>query len=217
MALIDAGGTVLSRGEDDKSTHHIYTTNFGVPESHEAELYQHFADRDGIRDHAEHAEQQSRMIDHFKSVPGKMSDEKYFRSLTNSLIEDTELLEGAEAFIEELEERGYNTVILSSAPAAANIYPAKRLGADQVYSWKTFEFDEEGNFQEISVNEEATEGKHEVVEALQGKNVLVAHFGNGLNDREALEKADISAMRTGTQDPSSFYGEALEEVENYGY
>lgn len=206
------GGTLVEDPENEP-THKRINTALGLSEEREYELYQEFVGKNGdIIDHVEH----SRFLKNELRFNPEARIETYAETVQN-IIEEREIIEGAENFVKSLQSYGYETVALSSAPPAVNLPFAEELGIEKVYRWKDYQFTEEGDFDRIKVKQEARRGKHEFIEALKSIGVDVSHFGNGSNDIKAVDTADSGLKQWRISNPEQAFENALNEVKTGGY
>ncbi|MEF8880888.1 MAG: HAD family hydrolase [Candidatus Nanohaloarchaea archaeon] len=206
VATLDLGGTLVNSNALG-STHKVYNTELGMAEEEERRLYEKHRDRTGdLENHMLHAKEQSEIL----RKTG--ADIREYADVTRMLHEDRTLLPGAKPFVKELEDLGYSTFLVSSAPKAASLPYAEDLDIDYLYVWKDFRFDDEGDFDSVFVNSEAERGKHQVVENLMKRGSEVTHFGNGNNDKKAGRSADASKIQHWESNPEKAYQKALAEA-----
>lgn|GEM_PF-2154886 len=210
VAVLDMGGTLVR-------SHYVLSTNseinqaLGVPEAQDKKTYINHSDDEGeLIDHSAHAEDLS------SAIRGEDTSIEDYLEGRELVMQDRKLFHGADMFIDDLQSEGYTTVVLSSAPPLVTMPHAKEIEADFVYKWKSFRFDDEGDFESIFVNEEASKGKQEVVAALQQDGAEVAYAGNGVNDLNAKRQADYGIIQSWDEDPEDAFAEALETLSNNG-
>ncbi|WP_414837779.1 HAD family hydrolase [Candidatus Nanosalina sp. VS9-1] len=209
VATIDMGGTLLSRPQDSPSTHARLNVALGLAEQEEMDLYVEFQAGNGeINDHSEHARKQTELLRGLEDA-----DIETYANTVQEILQDTELMPAAQRFTDELDEMGYTTVAVSSAPPAVTMPYADELELDGVYRWKDYNFTDSGLFDRVWVNPEAQNGKHEVVEGLQDQDTDVAHFGNGDNDKGAVKAADAGKRQWWMANPDKAVDWALKEAE----
>jgi phosphoserine phosphatase len=207
VATLDMGGTLVEDGENIP-THAKINMAFGLSEEEEKDLYEEFAGDSGdLRDHVEHARRQTEVL---RGRPDANID--VYADTVREIVGEREILDGAHEFVQRLDDRGYGTMVVSSAPPAVTLPFAEQLDVEMLYRWKDFEFTDEGYFDRVQVNEEASEGKHQVVEGLQELGVEVAHFGNGDNDKAAVRTADAGKRQGWMANPERAFDYAFQEA-----
>ncbi|MBY6294026.1 hypothetical protein GLU60_01405 [Nanohaloarchaea archaeon H01] len=204
-AFLDLGGTLVD-GEYLGSTLGEINRALGIGDDVDMMIYNRHIDEDigGIGNHAAHAEELEMEL---RAVDPTIED---FVEGIRTVYEDRRVLEGAESFVDNLQERGYTTIAISSSPKALSLMYSDELGIEMIYDWKDYIFDEQGQFEALWVNPEASGGKQEAVERYDGET---AYFGNGSNDKRAANTADISLRQEWSQNPLKSYREALEVLE----
>lgn len=212
VATLDLGGTLVVE-EENIPTHARINMAFGLSEEDERELYDEFVDEKGdLTDHLDHARAQTRAL---RGRP--QANIENYAEVVQEIIDDRELItgvqgDGARSFVDKLENNGYHTMIVSSAPLAVTRPFADELEVDFLYDWKDFVFTDDGYFDRVKVNKEAREGKHQVVEGLQEQGVDVAHFGNGDNDKSAVREADAGKRQWWAVNPDIAFEYAFQEA-----
>lgn len=207
VATLDMGGTLVEDRENIP-THAKINMAMGMDSEEEEALYEEFVDEKGdLVDHVEHAKKQTQML---RSRP--QANIEVYAETVQEIIQDREILQGAEYFVEKLHDKGYETVVVSSAPTAVTLPFAEDLDVDAVYRWKDFVFTEEGYFDKVYVNDEGRKGKHQIVQGLQELGVDVAHFGNGDNDRAAVDAADAGLRQWWISNPERAFESAFQEA-----
>lgn len=209
IASLDMGGTLVGT-EYIESTNGALNVELGMDPKKESQMYGFHQGKDGdIRDHISYsAAQNSQLLD----VKPSLQD---YAEAVRMVNQDRRVFPAAEMFVDDLKDRGYETMILSSAPKALVTPYAKELGVDNVYCWKDFDFDENGRFKSVYVNPEAQKGKHQIIERLKDEGKTVIHFGNGDNDREACNAADLGIKQWWQTNPERAYLRAINEVDNF--
>ncbi len=184
----------------------------GMDSETERRLYHEHQGRGGdIENHFALADKQNNIL--------RESEEANFEnyaSAVQEIIESRNPLPGSENFIDSLITEGFNTVLLSSAPTSVNLPVAEQLGAEYVFKWKDYVFDDL-DFSAVYVNPAARFGKHQVIEEFQERGKTVFHFGNGDNDKEAYRRADGGLRTDFTEDPEKMYSRAIEQVREFEY
>ena len=207
VATLDMGGTLVA-DEENVPTQARINMAFGLTEEQERDLYDEFVDDKGdLEDHLAHARKQTDVL-----RPRPEANIQVYADTVQDIIDQREVLSGAEYFVEKLDDIGYETMVVSSAPLAVTVPFAEQIGVDRLYNWKDVLFTEEGYFDRVTVNQEAPKGKHQVVEGLQDKGVDVAHFGNGDNDKEAYRTADAGKIQWWTANPERAFESAFMEA-----
>jgi len=193
VAALDMIGTLLEKG-DMPSTNYAINTAMGINRDLENSIYcAHRSDSGGLDDNISHASEISTYLDAVERENG-VTDLETYTKVIQELIDDREVLEGAEEFVESLESQGYETVVVSSAPKAFTIPYAEELGISKVYSWKDYLFEDQ-DFIGRYVDPEARDGKQQFVQNLQDQGTDVMFVGNGGNDNLAALQADTSIMQ----------------------
>lgn len=209
VATIDMGGTLLSNPGESPSTHARLNVALGLKPDEEFDLYTEFKGENGdLENHMDHARKQTDLLRGLDDA-----NIETYATTVQELIEDTELMSAAQRFTDELDDMGYATVAVSSAPPAVTRPYADELDLDAVYRWKDYNFMDSGLFDRVWVNPEARNGKYEVVEGLQDQATDVAHFGNGDNDKEAVQAADAGKRQWWMANPDKAVKWALKEAE----
>jgi phosphoserine phosphatase len=207
VATLDMGGTLV---EDPKnaSSHKRINTALGIPETREYEIYEEHSGENGdLIDHVEHARAQT------EELRGRQkANILNYGETVQEIISDREIVDGAYSFVQDLQDQGYETMVVSSAPKAVTQPFAEDLEVDFLYRWKDFVFTDRGDFDKVEVNNEARYGKQDVVEGLQNIGVEVAHFGNGSNDIEAVETADAGKKQWWLANPQKAFDYAFKEA-----
>lgn len=207
VATLDMGGTLVEDPDND-STHAKINTALGLTDEEEKELYEEFAGENGdLMDHVEHARAQT---DTLRGRPEARIE--IYAETVQDIIDSRQRVPGAGDFVQKLQEEGYETVVVSSAPTAATRPFVEDLGVENLYRWKDFKFTEEGYFDRVEVKEEARYGKQEVVNGLQSQGAEVAHFGNGNNDVAAVETADAGRKQWWLTNPDKAFEYAFKEA-----
>ena len=209
VATIDMGGTLLSTPEEYSSTHARLNVALGLSPDEEQKIYNRFqGDNGDLEDHMKHAKKRTA---HLRGLED--ANIETYAMTVQELLDNTELISAAHRFTEELEDMDYATVAVSSAPPAVTRPYADELDMDAVYRWKDYNFTDSGLFDRVWVNPEAPSGKHEVVEGLKDEGVDVAHFGDGNNDKEAVQVADAGKRQWWMANPEKAVKWALNEAE----
>ena len=204
VALLDMGGTLVRNHYVD-STHSELNQALGVPKEQDKKTYMNHSDDQGeLINHSAHAEDLS------SAIRGEDTGIEDYLEGRELVMQDRKLFHGVEMFVDDLNSQEYTTVVLSSAPPCVTMPYAEEMGVDFVYKWKSFRFDDDGEFESIDVNEEAPRGKHEVVRALKEAGAEVAYAGNGANDVNAVKNADYGIIQSWDEDPEDAFEEALE-------
>lgn len=209
IATLDLGGTLVENG-DKKSTFYEINTALGLDGAKDSRIFQnHTNDDNQIINYSDHAEDLTKAI---RNANIDSTDLEAVTAEINELVEDREVIDYAEAFVSDLHDLGYQTIVLSSAPTAVTSHFANDLGIQMVYRMRDYQFT--GNeFKDIYVSDEAELGKQQVIEALQEQGAEVYHFGNGGNDVKAGEVADGGLKQSSwTKKPKKAYRDAIREV-----
>ncbi len=207
VATLDMGGTIVEN-RYFSSTQAAYNTLLGMDSETDQRIYREHSNGNGdLGNHTNHA------IDQSIHLQAQDIDIHDYAEATQVILQDRDLLTGADMFVDNLHELGYTTVAVSSAPPASTMPYAEEAGIQILYEWKNFEFDDNGDFSHVQVNPEAKYGKHKIIEALQNTGMEVAHFGNGDNDKEAIEAADAGLKQWWTADPEKAFKNAKEEAQ----
>ena len=207
VTTLDMGGTLVLDSENIP-THAKINMAFGLDEEEEQDLYEEFVGDEGdLTDHIDHARSQTEVL---RGRSG--ANIEVYADAVQDIIQDREILDGADYFVEKLGEEGYETVVVSSAPPAVTLPFAEDLGVDAVYRWKDFVFTDEGYFEKVYINREGREGKHQIVQGIQDLGTRVAHFGNGDNDRKAVRTADAGIRQWWISNPERAFESAFQEA-----
>lgn len=212
VATLDLGGTLVRRTED-MSSHQKIHTDLGLTVEEDKRLYDLNSDSSGkIYDHGVHAKE---VTEKLQEKNRGEEDRRVYANSIQELLQGREIIEGAGNFVDFLKSAGYYTMILSSSPKGLTQPLADKLGVEGVYRFKDYEFESNGEFSQVYVNPEAYSGKGQVVSSLRENCDEVAHFGNGGNDIEAVENADIGLKQWNwTANPEKAYEEAREQVKS---
>jgi phosphoserine phosphatase len=207
VATLDMGGTLVE-DPNNASSHKRINTALGIPEVREYEIYEEHSGENGdLIDHVEHARAQTEEL---RGRPE--ANISNYGETVQEIISDREIVDGAYSFVQDLQDQGYETMVVSSAPKAVTRPFAEDLEVDFLYRWKDFVFTDEEYFDKVEVNNEARYGKQDVVEGLQNLGVEVAHFGNGSNDIEAVETADAGKKQWWLANPQKAFDYAFKEA-----
>lgn len=205
IATIDLGETLATSNQLSSSHYEINT--LAVDPKTEGIIYKRKIQEN--RDHLGHA---NRLTTEINSSEETLTLNNYMQKVAE-ILNDREILDNAQEFVQTLEENEYTTVTLSSSPTAVSLPLSKKIGASFDYKWKDYLFNDEGEFDGIYLNPNSKGGKHEVIENLQEIGYEVVHFGNGNNDRKAVETADNGIIqRNWRKNPEDAYERALEEI-----
>jgi phosphoserine phosphatase len=207
VATLDMGGTLVE-DPNNASSHKRINIALGIPETREYEIYEEHSGENGdLIDHVEHARAQT------EELRGRQkANISNYGETVQEIISDREIVDGAYSFVQDLQDQGYETMVVSSAPKAVTRPFAEDLEVDFLYRWKDFVFTDEEYFDKVEVNKEARYGKQDVVEGLQNLGVEVAHFGNGSNDIEAVKTADAGKKQWWLANPQKAFDYAFKEA-----
>ena len=205
VAALDMVGTLLSN--------YVINTAMGIdPEVENSTYCAHKSDAGGLEDSMSHASEISTYLDSVEREDN-LTDLEAYTKVIQELIEDREILDGAEEFVESLEAQGYETVVVSSAPKAFTVPYSEDLGISKVYSWKDYLFQGQ-EFEGRYVDPGAGKGKQEFIRALQNQGSDVMFIGDGGNDNLAASQADVSVMQDSWEvNPEQNFQTATRNVE----
>ena len=209
IATVDIGGTLTGR-TNKQSTSSEINKRLGMSEEIDRKLYTQHEDGIGdIGNHRAHAHRKA------KNLRGNEAAHiSNYAETVRELANDREILEGAEEFLQELQDRGYETVGFSSAPVAVTLPVFEESSLDWMYDWKRPVFNDNGNFSSFYINPEAQYGKEEAISILNDLGVETAHFGNGANDTRAVREANHGLQQRSWRKASEeAYSQALNELE----
>lgn len=205
IATLDLGGT-LTRRRKLSSSHYEINTIVLDPKT-EGIIY-----RRNIKENRDHLGHANQLTEEINLAEEDLTLNKYLEKVSE-ILDDREVTEEAQKFVKTLENNNYTTVTVSSSPSAISMPLSKKLGTSFDYNWKDYKFNSNGDFEGIYVNIDALNGKHEFIEDLQELGYEVVRFGNGGNDRKAVEAADNGLIqRNWRKNPSQAYNRALEEI-----
>lgn len=211
IATLDMGNTLVA-GENLQSTFAYINRKLGLSDMAEKNIFNRHRNESGdIENYHEHADTLTHAIAGAETRSDR-SDIMIYTEAVQDLLEDRSTISEAEGFVEHLEDEGYYTVALSSAPKAVSMPFAEELGIEAVYRFRDFVFDDEGDFQMVYVDPDAPNGKKDVVESFQDEADEVLHVGNGRNDLGARDQADYSLQRHDWVRNPQVYEEAKKEI-----
>lgn len=212
VAGIDINGTTVKRN-GTKSTMHEINTALGLPPGVDESIYlENRAHRGNIENYLEHGSDITRALETEEKEYLEESDITRYYNKAQELCQDREIVEGAREFINSLEESGYHTVAVSSAPKAVSKPLADDIGFSSFYVFREVLFDEQGQFAGVYVDPDCSTGKEEFVKQLKDQGSTVFYAGNGGNDVNAIENADIGEKRHDWISNSEAFNEVLEKI-----
>ncbi|MFB6100097.1 MAG: HAD family hydrolase [Candidatus Nanohalobium sp.] len=211
VATLDLGGTLVKDGYLPATFSYI-NRELGMSREAERNVFRtHQGDSGDIEDYHEYANHLTLSLRNADT--GKdLTDFMVYANAVQDLIDDRSIISGAGEFVDYLQEEGYHTVALSSAPRAVTVPFADDIGIDAVYRFRDYVFDSEtGDFQMVYVDEDAPNGKEDIVELLE-EDSEVLHVGNGGNDVGAFNKASEKIERHDWSRNDEAYEEARKVV-----